>query len=223
MPRRKRHTEPLPTIWRAVPCRPTSRAVPDDLWDKVKLVLAQSDPPKRKGRKRINAREALNAIIYRLRSGVQWNQLPKEFPDDSSVHRTFQRWVRLGIIDEIWALVVTDCDELGGVDWEWQSADAALGKARLGGPCWPQPDGSWEERRETQPVGRVQRRSARCRGGWRQCAGRGTAPRFSGRYQAAGPDAGRHRGRAPAADPGDAATLVLGQRLRQSDGAAGGS
>ena len=123
MPRRKSPTEPLPTIWR----------VPGDLWEEVKLVLAQSDPPKRKGRKRINAREALNAVIYRLRSGVQWNQLPKEFPDDSSVHRTFQRWVRLGIIDEIWALVVTYCDELGGVDWEWQSADAALGKARLGG------------------------------------------------------------------------------------------
>lgn len=25
------------------------------------------------------------------------------------------------------------CDELGAVDWEWQSADASMGKARLGG------------------------------------------------------------------------------------------
>ena len=25
------------------------------------------------------------------------------------------------------------CEELGGVDWEWQAADGAMGKARLGG------------------------------------------------------------------------------------------
>lgn len=123
MPRHKRDIGPLPTIWR----------VPDDLWAKVKPILDQYDPPKHKGRKRINPRGVLDAIIYRLRSGVQWNQLPKEFPDDSSVHRTFQRWVRLDIMGKIWALVMTECDELGGVNWEWQAADGAMSKARLGG------------------------------------------------------------------------------------------
>jgi putative transposase len=84
----------------------------------------------------------LDGIIYRLRSGVQWNQLPKEFGDDSSVHRTFQRWVRLGLFDRIWAVLVADCAALGGVNWEWQAADTATGKARLGGPGWPQPNRS---------------------------------------------------------------------------------
>jgi putative transposase len=90
------------------------------------------DPPARTGRKRIDARAALDAVVYRLRSGVQWNQLPKEFPDDSSVHRTFQRWVRVGLFTRIWAALVAVCDELGGVDWAWQAADAAMGKARMG-------------------------------------------------------------------------------------------
>jgi len=31
------------------------------------------------------------------------------------------------------AFLVEDCDELGAVDWQWQSADAWLGKARFGG------------------------------------------------------------------------------------------
>ena len=47
------------------------------------------DPPMRTGRKRIDPRGALDAIIVRLRSGGQWNRLPKEYPDDSSIHRTF--------------------------------------------------------------------------------------------------------------------------------------
>jgi putative transposase len=125
MPRRKRETSapPLPTIWR----------VSDDLWAKIEPILAKYDPPKRVGRKRIDQRRALDGIIYRMRSSVQWNQLPKEFGDDSSVHRTFQRWVKLDVFDRIWAVLVAECEELGGVNWEWQAADAAMGKARLGG------------------------------------------------------------------------------------------
>jgi putative transposase len=133
MPRRKQDVEPLPTIWR----------VPEDLWAKIRVILDQYDPPKPVGRKRIDQRCALNGIIYRMRSGVQWNELPKEFGDDSSVHRTFQRWIRLRVFDRIWAVLVADCEQLGGVDWEWQAADAALSKARLGG-TWSAP---------TQPTG----------------------------------------------------------------------
>ena len=121
MPRRR--PKPLPTIWR----------VPDDLWRVVERVLRDLDPPKRTGRKRIDPRGALDAIIFRLRSGCQWNRLPKEFPDDSSVHRTFQRWVKLGVFDRIWAVLLEACEDLGGCEWEWQAADAAMGKARMGG------------------------------------------------------------------------------------------
>lgn len=74
-----------------------------------------------------------SACAFRLRSGCQWNQWPERFPDDSSVHRTFQRWVRLGVFARIWSALVEACAELGGMDWEWQAADGALGKARLGG------------------------------------------------------------------------------------------
>jgi putative transposase len=115
--------KPLPTIWR----------VPDELWEKIEPILKEYDPPKSTGRSRIDQRAALDAIIFRLRTGCQWNRLPKEFPDDSSVHRTLQRWVELGVLDLIWAALVEQCAELKGVDWEWQAADGAMGKARFGG------------------------------------------------------------------------------------------
>lgn len=125
MPRRKGDVGPLPlpTIWE----------VSDDLWARGKRILDEYDPAQRRGRKRIDGRKALNGIIYRMRSGVQWNQLPKDFGDDSSVHRTFQRWGRLALFDQIWKAVQNECADLGGVDWEWQAADGAMGKARLGG------------------------------------------------------------------------------------------
>jgi hypothetical protein len=44
-----------------------------------------------------------------------------------------QRWVELGVLDLIWERLIEECEELGGVDFEWQAADGAMGKARFGG------------------------------------------------------------------------------------------
>jgi len=123
MAKRKRAAEPLPTIWR----------VNEELWEIIQSILEELDPPAMTGRPRTGQREALDGIIYVMRTGGQWNQLPRKFGDDSSVHRTMQRWIARGVFQRIWALLIENCDELGGVNWEWQSADGAMGKARLGG------------------------------------------------------------------------------------------
>ena len=123
MARKRKAAEPLPTIWHA----------PDELWERIAPVLAELDPPARTGAPRIDPRGALDAMIFRLRSGCQWNRLPDEYPDDSSVHRTLQRWEKRGVFERVWATRIEACAELGGVDWRWQSADAAMGKARTGG------------------------------------------------------------------------------------------
>ncbi len=118
-----REPAPVPTLWR----------VPDALWERIVPILAELDPPKPTGRPRNDPRATLEAILYRLRTGVQWNHLPTAFPDDSSVHRTFQRWVERGVFARIWADVLTACADLQGVDWQWQAVDGAMGKARMGG------------------------------------------------------------------------------------------
>jgi transposase len=120
----------LATIWRT----------PDELWEKIEPILALhttrqrarvehgSSPPQPASRPGCH-------YPFRMRSGVQWNHLPtEEFPDDSSVHRTFQRWIEKGVLDLIWERLIGECEELGGVDFEWRAAEGAMGKkARFGG------------------------------------------------------------------------------------------
>ncbi len=118
-----RRQERLATIWE----------VPDELWERIEPIILEQDPPKTRGRKRADPRQLLNGIIFRLRSGCQWNRLPKELGDDSTIHRTFQRWVALGVLRRIWGVLVQECEALGGVDWHWQAVDGTTGKARLGG------------------------------------------------------------------------------------------
>src|SRR5438067_7331948 len=115
------------------PPRPPIGRVPAELGALVAPILAASDPPAATGRKRIDQRAALTALIYRLRTGVQWTHLPTELPADSSVHRTFQRWLVHGVLDRLWAVVQQACEALGGVDGEWQAADTLTHKARKGG------------------------------------------------------------------------------------------
>lgn len=124
MAQTKRPKKVLPTIWRC----------PHDLWNTIIApLLLELDPPAKTGRPRTNQRRALDGMIYELRTGCQWNVLPKEFGDDSSVHRTMQRWIERGVLQAIWGVLIERCEEMRGVNWDWQAADAAMGKARWGG------------------------------------------------------------------------------------------
>ena len=115
----------LPTIWE----------IPDVLWSIISGILGQAYPRKAVGRSRACFRKIFNGIIYRMRTGAHWNKLPKEFGDDSTMHRWFQRWCRDELMAKIWSVLACQCSELGGVDWEWQAADGRMGKARLGRPA----------------------------------------------------------------------------------------
>ena len=96
MARKQKAAQPLGTIWRA----------DDELWAVVASVLADLDPPHRGHRPRVDQRAALDGIIYHLRTGCQWAALPAEFGDDSSVHRTMQRWAARGVFDRVWAALL---------------------------------------------------------------------------------------------------------------------
>jgi putative transposase len=123
MTRRKPGPKPLGTIWE----------IPDELWRRIEPILKEYWPRKATGRHVANWRKMLNGIIFRMRSGCQWEKMPERYGPKSTVHDWFQRWVRGDIFEKIWAVLVAECDELDGVDWQWQSADAMLGKARFGG------------------------------------------------------------------------------------------
>jgi putative transposase len=120
---RRKPRKPLGTIWE----------VPQPLWERIEPILKEFWPKKPTGRRPANWRQVLNGIIFRMRTGCQWDQLPRRFGPKSTVHDWLQRWVEGGVFETIWAVLVAECDELQGVEWKWQAADGALGKARFGG------------------------------------------------------------------------------------------
>lgn len=84
----------------------------------------------------------MDAILFVLRTGCQWNALNATgICSSSSAHRRFQEWTEAGVFEAFWREGLLAYDELVGIDWTWLSLDGAMGKAPLGGEKnRPQPD-----------------------------------------------------------------------------------
>ena len=113
--------------------------VSDKFWERVRPLIPK---PKRKedktyqrrrgtGRKPMDSRKVFCAIMFVLRTGIQWKALPKEFGSSSSVHAYFRKWVEAGFFLKLWKKGLAEYDEMEGIAWRWQSIDGSMGKAPL--------------------------------------------------------------------------------------------
>ena len=75
---------------------------PSDLTDGQWQVLRPLLPPASKvGRPQIDRRAILNAILYVVRTGCQWRQLPLDFPKWKTVYTVFRRWRLAGLWERL--------------------------------------------------------------------------------------------------------------------------
>jgi len=71
----------------------TEGKYPSDLTSRQWQLIRQLLPRRsRRGRRPIDRRRIINAILYVVRTGCQWRMLPKDFPNGSTVYGIFWRW-----------------------------------------------------------------------------------------------------------------------------------
>jgi putative transposase len=106
--------------------------VSDEFWEKVQPLIPPTPSHAKGGRTRMDDRQAFAAMIYVLRTGIQWNALPRQMGASSTVHDRYQEWERLGFFEQLWRAGLLEYEELEGIEWEWQAIDGAMTKAPLG-------------------------------------------------------------------------------------------
>ena len=104
----------------------------DEFWEKVEPLVPPAPSYAEGGRTRMDDRKAFAAIVYVLRTGIQWNALPRELGASSTVHDRFQEWEHAGFFEELWGAGLAEYDEMEGIKWEWQAIDGVMTKAPLG-------------------------------------------------------------------------------------------
>src|SRR5262249_2746628 len=121
--RRKGKRRRVPTVWR----------VPEDMWNRIVVLLPIEEFLPTGGRRWLPPRRVLDGVLYVLRTGCQWKAVPREFGSGSTLHRRFPRRGRARRLAALWEAPLQHYELDAGLKWRWQSADASLHKAPLGG------------------------------------------------------------------------------------------
>lgn len=69
----------------------------------------QASVPKRGPR--TDNRRFLNALLWMARSGERWHDLPERLGDYRSVKRRYYRWIEMGVLDDMLAVLARETCE----------------------------------------------------------------------------------------------------------------
>jgi transposase len=111
--------------------------VSDELWEIVEPLIPKVERRHRyPGRKRVPDRKALTGILYVLRSGIPWEELPQEMGCGSGVTcwRRLAEWQEQGVWQELHEVLLAKLNAAGEIDWQRAAIDSshvrAFGGAR---------------------------------------------------------------------------------------------
>lgn len=107
--------------------------VSNELWKRVRPLIPPRPPKPKGGRPPKDDRQMFEALLFVLRTGMQWNALPRAIAASTTVYDRFRLWMADGFFHALWKAGLTEFDEVMGIDWQWQSLDAVMTKAPFGG------------------------------------------------------------------------------------------
>lgn len=135
---------------------PSSNSLPTELTDEQWSLIADlfPDPPpgRQGGRPRVDARRCFDGIVWVLRSGARWKDLPRSFPSYPTCWRRFVEWTAAGVWEQAWSRLVRMLDERGHIDWEESFADGTFAPAKKGGTGSARPSAAREARSWSSPT-----------------------------------------------------------------------
>ena len=115
----------------------------DEQWEVLEpLILDPARRPDGRGRPWRDSRDVLNGILWVLRTGAPWHDLPELYPPYQTSHRRFQRWNEEGVLDGILRALVKDLRENGGLDLSECLIDGTFVSAKKGADRWERANGA---------------------------------------------------------------------------------
>jgi transposase len=116
-----------------------SRTVPPPvLSDRHWLLIADlfPHPPvgPQGGRPRVAPRPCLEGILWVLRTGARWKDLPERYPSPATCWRRHRDWTESGVWEQAWRRLLARLDDAGRVDRSEGMADGTFAPAKKGAP-----------------------------------------------------------------------------------------
>jgi transposase len=111
--------------------------VTDALWERLQPLLPPP-PPRRfrfPGRKPLDDRQILTGILFVLKTGIAWDDLPAELGCGcgKTCRHYLRRWHHAGVWRQLHAVLLAELNGADQIDWQRALIDASLAKAPEGG------------------------------------------------------------------------------------------
>jgi transposase len=119
--------------------RKTKRVLTDEQWQRIALHLPEHPRSPKGGRPRADDRECLEGILWYLRTGARWQDIPVDLPSGSTCWRRLQEWAGEEILEEIQAALIEELAEVGKLDLKELLADATFVRAKKGAKTLEKP------------------------------------------------------------------------------------
>jgi len=111
--------------------------LPDALWERIAALLPPPKPRRFRypGRKPLTNRQALTGILFVLKTGLRWNDLPREMGcgSGSRGRRRLKAWHRAGVWRRRHELLLAELQGADKIDWSRAAVDRSFVRARGGG------------------------------------------------------------------------------------------
>ena len=111
--------------------------VTDELWAAIEPLLPPAEPRRFRfpGRKPLDRRKVLGGILFVLKTGIGWDDLPAElgYGCGKTCRKALAEWQRLGIWDRLHAVILAKLRATGRIDFTRAAADSASARSPLGG------------------------------------------------------------------------------------------
>jgi|SRR5690606_17700164 transposase len=113
-----------------------SQLLPDALWNEIADLFPVHQPSPDGGRPPKEARRVLTAILFVLKTGIGWKDLPTEAFGVSykTCTRRLAQWTAMGLWQRMHELLLAKLRGADQLDWSRVLVDCSLVKAPLGGP-----------------------------------------------------------------------------------------
>lgn len=84
------------------------------------------------GRPRADDRRTLEAILFVLRSGARWHDVPAEFGSGVTAWRRLKQWEEAGVWEAVWRALLASLDAQGKLEWAQAFLDGSFVPAKKG-------------------------------------------------------------------------------------------
>jgi transposase len=128
----------------------------EEQWNIVEPILPK-DPVRadRRGRPWSERRKVLNGVLWILRTGAPWADLPPQYGPHQTAHRRFQNWVRSGVMETLLMTLAEHLKAAGGLELKECFVDGTFVPAKKGGDSSGKPSGARAPRSWALPTAMV--------------------------------------------------------------------